>query len=174
MGQIGEMLAAPGRLGQLYARRLLEGIPHRDAARFARPGGVEVRSNHPVFVLGHLALYPPRIMEQLGRPVGASAVPAGYEALFKAGVDCQDDPDGTIYPALPQLMQHFFASYAVALDALSGAEDAALLAPNPAEGRMRELFPTLGGALAFYVAAHVFSHLGQVSAWRRAIGLPAA
>ena len=41
-------------------------------------------------------------------------------------------------------------------------------------GRSRELFPTLGAVVAFYLAGHVMNHLGQLSAWRRCIGLPPA
>ena len=32
----------------------------------------------------------------------------------------------------------------------------------------------VGGAINFYIGGHVQVHLGQLSAWRRAIGLPPA
>ena len=47
-----------------------------------------------------------------------------------------------------------------------------LLPPNPTAGRARELFPTIGAVVAFYLAGHVLNHLGQLSTWRRCIGLP--
>lgn len=174
MGNIGPILAASGNLGLLYAERLLAGIAPNNFARFARPGGVIVQSNHPAFILGHLSLYPQRILTQLNQPVGPAAVPENYEALFRNGVACEDDPEGKRYPAMNELTTRFFEAYRAALAALSNANDETLIAPNPAEGRMRELFPTLGGALGFYVGGHVHSHLGQLSAWRRAMGMAAA
>ena len=174
MSQIGKMLAAAGSLGQLYAKRLLVGVTPENYARLARPGGTAVQSNHAAFVLGHLNLYPSKVLEQLGRPTGTTACPATYVGLFAAGAECRDDPDRKVYPPLEELSRRFFDGYATALRALGDADDTLLLAPNPAEGRSRELFPTLGAMLGFYVGGHVMSHLGQVSAWRRCLGLAAA
>jgi hypothetical protein len=63
---------------------------------------------------------------------------------------------------------------AAAMSALSQATDAQLLEPNPAEGRMKELFPTKGAVMNFILSAHPMMHLGQVSAWRRMMGLGSA
>jgi hypothetical protein len=41
-------------------------------------------------------------------------------------------------------------------------------------GRMTELFPTLGSLYNFYVGGHMMMHLGQISTWRRMMGLGAA
>ena len=35
-------------------------------------------------------------------------------------------------------------------------------------------FPTKGAALGFYVGGHFMMHMGQLSAWRRAMGMGAA
>jgi hypothetical protein len=174
MPQIGAILAASGNLGILYAERLLEGVEPEQFARLARPGGQVVQSNHPAFILGHLALYPPRIMRMLGQPAGETAVPDDYEALFKAGNECRDDPAGSIYPKADELTRRFFAGYRAAINAISTADDTALTQPNPTEGRARELFPTIGAAIGFYIGGHVQNHLGQFSAWRRAMGLSPA
>ena len=174
MGQIGQIIASSGSPTPLYAERLLAGVTNEMFARFARPGGVVLKSNHPAFVFGHLALYPPRVLTHLNRPVGAALCPPQYEALFKNGVECVDDADGTIYPPMEALTKLFFAGFRLAADAVASAPDDVLCAPNPAEGRMRELFPTLGAMLGFYLSGHSQSHLGQLSAWRRAQGLPPA
>jgi hypothetical protein len=174
MGQIGQILAASGNLGQLYARRLMVGVTPENYARLARPGGQVVHTNHAAFVLGHLATYPAKVLERLDWPTGSATCPTSYAALFDAGADCRDDPNGTIYPSLDELVTQFYDGYAVALRAISEASDQKLLAANPAEGRQRELFPTIGAAVGFYVGGHVMSHLGQVSAWRRCWGLPPA
>lgn len=174
MNTIGAAIAPAGQLALLYAERLLKGIRNEDFARFARPGGTPVASNHPAFIVGHLGLYPAQVLRLLGRPAGPAAVPEGWEALFKNGVECRDDADGRIYPKMEALTHWFFEGYRAALGALAQADDALLSGPNPVEGRMRELFPTLGALLAFYIAGHTQSHLGQLSAWRRMMGLPAA
>ncbi len=174
MGQFGSIIAPGARLGLAYAERLLVGVTSENHARFARPGGVVVQSNHPAFLLGHLSLYPIRVMQYLNLPPGPTAYPGHYESLFKFGVECQDDPEGKIYPPLDELKSLFFASYRAAIDALESSPDGPFSEPNPAEGRMRELFPTKGPALTFYMVGHVQVHLGQFSAWRRCMGLPAA
>lgn len=174
MGQLGSILAASGRMGVMYAERLLAGVSAEKAGCLARPGGQVVQSNHPSFIFGHLALYPARVLEHLKKPAGPAAVPAGYEDLFKNGAECKDDPERRIYPPLGEITKLVFDGYRAALEALEQADDAALTAPNPTEGRMRERFPSLGGMLGFYVGGHMQMHLGQMSVWRRMMGLPAA
>lgn len=174
MGTIGTILAQSAGLTVLSAERLMNGITPQTFARFARPGGVELRSNHPAFILGHLSLYPVRVVTLVGRPTGDVTPPAGYEALFKNGVECRDDPGGTIYPAMQELRDFFVQSYRAAIGAVAEADDALLTAANPAEGRMKELFPSVGAVLNFYIGGHAHAHLGQLSAWRRAQGLPPA
>lgn len=171
---VGQTIATAGKMVPMYAERLLAGVEAKVFARFATVGGKVVQSNHPAWAYGHLALYPAKVMEHLGREAGAARVPAGWEALFKNGVECRDDPDGRVYPSMAEVVKFFHASYGAAIGALAEADDAALAGPNPTEGRMRELFPTLGSMLLFYMSGHPQIHLGQVSAWRRMMGLPPA
>lgn len=49
--------------------------------------------------------------------------------------------------------------------------DSELDSPLPDE-RYREVFPTLGHAVLHILTVHTAIHLGQISAWRRAMGLP--
>jgi len=168
------MLASSGSLALLYAERLLNGVTPQNYARLARPGGVTIQSNHPAFVLGHLALYPPRVMQGVEKPLPRIVPPATYEPLFTHGAECRDDADGTLYPSLDELRGLFFDGYRAAVEAVAAAPDEILLRPNPTAGRMRELFPTLGAMLGFYLSGHVQNHLGQLSAWRRALGMAAA
>jgi hypothetical protein len=58
--------------------------------------------------------------------------------------------------------------------ALRGTPDATFEQANPAEGRMKQLFPTLGSVQTFYCGGHMMMHLGQMSAWRRMQGLGSA
>ena len=171
MAQIGQLIAASGNLSISYSERLLTGIKPETFARLARPGGVAIQSNHPAWVFGHLSLYPARILTTLGRPTDGTAYPARYEALFKNGVECRDDTAGSIYPPMAEMTAFFFQGYKTANAAVAAAPDDLLDKLNPAEGRMRELFPTIGAAINFYLGGHMQNHLGQLSAWRRAAGL---
>lgn len=168
---IGSMIAASCGLGMKYAERLLKDVPASEFARLARPGGECVASNHGAFVLGHLSLYAPRIVEQLGGDVESVRPPEAFTALFAKDAVCRDDPNGTIYPAKEIVTDAFFRGYQAASEALRAAADDQFLEPNPASGPLKDLFPTKGAMHAFYVGGHVMLHLGQMSAWRRMIGL---
>lgn len=174
MNRIGPMLGAGCRLGLSLTEKLLAEVEADVFGQFARPGGMTVRSNHPAFVLGHLCLYPSRVMQLLGYPAGQTSAPASYDALFKAGVECRDDPQGLIYPPMTEIVEKFFAGHRAAIAAVEEAGDEVFFKPNPTEGRSRELFPTIGAAIGFYLGGHVQLHLGQFSAWRRMMGLGSA
>lgn len=174
MGQIGGMLADASGVGLRYARRLLDTIPAERFARMASPGGHLVQANHPAFNIGHLTLYPVKVAQLLGADTGAAATPAHYELLFSKDAQCADDPQGTLYPSKEELVRVFQQTYEAALGALRTSDDPLLLSPNPVDTPMKNICPTLGSMLAFYVTGHVTSHLGQISTWRRMEGLPSA
>jgi hypothetical protein len=163
---IGPALAASADTTIRYAERLATGIPAADFGRLARPGGVVIQSNHPAFVYGHLAIYPSRILSQLGLDVGTHAVDEAWMKRFSKDADCQDDPDGTIYPAMSILVRRVVEGYRSACDALLVASDEQLLQPNPIAA-MIDRFPTMAAMHGFYVGGHAMIHFGQVSAWRR-------
>jgi hypothetical protein len=169
---LGNVIGDSLELALGYSERLLTDVSPEQFARFATPGGAEVVSNHPAFVYGHLSLYGPRILEQLG--AAAPTVPEHFVKVFSKDATCQDDVDGTIYPAMDAVTTLFFEGYRAAVMALRTASDDQLQVPNPMGGPMAEKFPTLGSMHNFYVGGHMMLHLGQVSAWRRMQGLGAA
>ncbi len=156
-----------------YAETLLKGVPADQFARFAAPGGEVIESNHPAFILGHLALYPERIVDHCGGDASAVAAPAGFDAVFSQKARCQDDPEGTIYPAMEEVVAVFQSGYEASIEALRAVPDAMLEDENPIAA-MIPRFPTKGSVLAFYASGHMMVHLGQFSAWRRMAGLGAA
>lgn len=168
---IGNVIADSLSLGLGYAQRLQKDITQEQFARFATADGKPVESNHAAFVFGHLSLYAPRIIDQLGVDASQWAPSDQFNEAFSKDATCQDDPDGTIYPAMPQVLEAFTASYEAAKDVLRETDDAKFSVPNPAGGRMLEMFPTLGSMHAFYAGGHFMMHMGQLSAWRRMIGL---
>ena len=155
-----------------YAERLLNGVDAAQFARFGNPGGQPVESNHAAFVYGHLSLYAPRILKDLSHE--APTVPDGFDKVFSKDAQCVDDPDGTIYPAMEQVTEFFFAGYRAALEALKSTSDETFQQPNPLGGPMAEKFPSLGSMHNFYVGGHIMIHMGQMSAWRRMQGLGSA
>ncbi len=168
---IGNIIADSLQVGLAHAEKLLQGVTPEMFARFGRPGGCVVESNHAAFVLGHLSLYGPRIVDHLGGDAKSVAPPAHFAALFSKDARCQDDPEGTIYPPMAEVTEAFFRGYRAALTALRQAPDELFQQSNPLGGRLAELFPTLGSLHAFYVGGHLMGHLGQMSAWRRMHGL---
>ena len=169
---LGNVIADSLGVSLGYADRLLGGVSAERFARFASPGGVVVESNHPAFIYGHLSLYAPKVLIQIGHP--APSVPEQFEMAFSKDAACRDDPDGDLYPAMEAVLDFFHEGYRMVTGALRSTPDDVFQQPNPAPGRMKDLFPTIGSAQAFYCGGHMMMHLGQMSAWRRMEGLAAA
>ncbi len=174
MGQYGAMIADASTVGLRYAKRLLVGLPADRYARFATPGNHVVESNHPAFILGHLSLYPAKVLTLLGLDAAAVQPPDEYSTLFSKDAKCVDDPDHTIYPTLEELSGVFIHVYEQAIVAIRNASDEQLAAENPVDTPLKQVCPTLGSMLCFYLTGHVTTHLGQLSTWRRMEGLPPA
>lgn len=166
---LGNVIADSLQQSLRYGERLLKDVPASRAARFAAPGGVVVESNHPAFIYGHLSLYAPKILRLIGHP--APPVPDGFELAFSKEAACVDDVDGDLYPSLDDIVAFFLEGHRMTIGALRSTSDAVFDQPNPAEGRMQELFPTIGSVQAFYCGGHMMMHLGQMSGWRRMEGL---
>ncbi len=173
MPTIGPIIAASAKLGLSYAERLIADIKEEDFARLASFGDQIVESNHPAFVVGHLSIYPARILADLGIESGPIQPTPESLALFSPSAKCVDDPDRSIYPGKDQLVGTLLQNYATAIDSLEGSPDDAFVAANPNE-KMRSKLPTLGAMHAFYVGGHFMVHMGQVSAWRRMFAMAPA
>jgi len=147
-----------------YGEMLLKDIPSEQFAHMPHQ-----RMNHPAFCVGHLSIYPDRVIELLGRP-DLVKKRDGYAELFSAGVDCVDDPRR--YPVKDDLIAYYVDRYRTAESVLGEVADEVLWGENPAEGPFKEMLPTIGSVANFLLNNHHMAHLGQISAWRRAVGLP--
>lgn len=168
---IGRMIANSGTLALGLADRLVADIPQNQFAR--QPIGINntiINCNHPAFILGHLSIYPQRILTLFGKDPTPAHIPDTYEPLFKAGAQCKDDPAGDIYPPMQDIINHFRAAHQALIKELPTIEDAAFAAENPDHAR-RERWPTLGMQTDFMIGGHLMMHIGQLSTWRRCIGL---
>lgn len=170
---IGPMIIASAEVGLGYAKRLLEGVTEQNFARWASVGGQTVQSNHPCFVLGHLSLYAPRVVKELGGDASGIGPSDKYVELFGKDSQCQDDVDGSLYPPMQEVVDAFFNAHQRAIETLATAKDEQFYQPNPNEA-MAARFPTVGAMHSFYLSGHVMIHIGQFSAWRRMQGLPPA
>lgn len=171
MGSIGQIIANSARLTIVLAEKFARDI--EPAIFAARPfiDGREVSTNHPAFVYGHLSLYPVEALKVCGIDEPSIRPPEKWITLFQHGSECRHDPDGSIYPAKDELIDAFVQWTGAALDHVSGVEDSVLTAPNDPSSWLAERFASRGAALNFYLTAHPMMHLGQVSTWRRCMGL---
>lgn len=163
MGRLSDVIVPVGRMSLASAEALVKDISAADFARFASG----VKANHPAFCIGHLANYPDRLFEYLGRAELARP-DQRFLDLFSAGKECVDDPESTIYPSKDIIVGRFRERYQSVLALLTETPDETLFRANPSPNkRITELLPTLGALANFLVGSHCQVHLGQLSAWRR-------
>lgn len=174
MPSIADAIVPAGRIAFFYGQNMLKDVKASDFARLAVGKSGPVQSNHPAWVYGHLALYAPRVLGMVGVEEPAGFDVAKFEPLFKNGTECRDDAAGTIYPKMDEIVGAWTKGYERLLAALPGVSDAVFQRANPAEGRLKEMCPTVGAMCSFMIAAHPMSHFGQISAWRRMMGLASA
>jgi hypothetical protein len=170
---IADLIVPLSKFSFGLSEALLKDVPAAKFARLATPGGVKVESNHPAFVFGHLAIYPARLAEAMGVSVPGAVVPGTFVDLFAAGKPCLDDPEGTIYPTMDVITNAYWSGYRAILDAIVAADGAVLAKPHPNE-KLRDRFPSVGALATFLITSHIMMHLGQVSAWRRMMGMAPA
>jgi uncharacterized damage-inducible protein DinB len=121
--------------------------------------------NHAAFVLGHLAWASENGVKFLGeQPAWADE----WRELFGTGATPQ--ADRSRYPAKAALLQRLEEAHGHLAAAVGRATPETLAQPAPE--RMRGRFPTVGSLLLGLMTSHQAGHLGQLSAWRRALGLP--
>ena len=130
-----------------------------------QPNGVV---NHAAWSLGHLV----SSADHLGQFVGLeSALPSEWEETFKTGGI--PSSDASLYPSKSDLLTQLETQHERNSTAVSAMDPARFTEPHPNE-KVREHFPTVGDMVVFLMTSHEMDHLGQVAAWRRAMGLGSA
>jgi len=151
------------KLNLWYSQKAVADVP--DEQMCAQPVAGRVM-NHPAFVLGHLAWAAGDVaLDKLGLP---PSCPAGWKELFTMGA--QPSADRSRYPSKAELLKGLEDAHARLGEAVTKASPETLAKPAPE--RIRDRFPTVGALLAALMTSHHASHNGQLSAWRRAMGLP--
>lgn len=165
---IASCLKPAAELALMYADGLVKGISEETFAHMPSKDGPHT-VNSPAFNIGHLAIYPDvRILAVLGREDLVKPLPFSAD-LFKAGAPCVDEPGK--YPSKDVLVSTFVNRYRAVIDILPSVPEEVFARQNPVEGRAREMFPTIGALATFLLVGHTQSHLGQISVWRRIMGL---
>lgn len=161
--RVASLIVPSLRMSMGYADQLVRDIP---AEKFAHLPAKNI--NHPAWCMGHLSLYAERLLELVGR-AELAAPEARFVELFKAGTPCTDGQPADL--GKEAIMRRFRERWEVAASVLPDVSDERLFAANPMEGRMKELLPTVGAAVVFLCGSHHMMHLGQISTWRRLVGL---
>ncbi|MFI4897230.1 MAG: DinB family protein [Phycisphaerales bacterium JB059] len=169
-----ETINATAARGLGLAGMMLQGVTPEMFARLPEQGGSRVQTNHAAFVFGHLSIYPSRIFMAGGEDPSTVRIPEAHEELFKIGSVCHDDPEGTIYPAMEEVVKNFQRGYSAALQLVAGWDEEKLAGRHELGEAYQNMFPSLGIVTNFLLTSHVMMHLGQVSAWRRMMGLGSA
>ncbi len=121
--------------------------------------------NHPAWSLGHLAVSEGHLCQLLGVE---SPVPEGWEEAFRTG----GTPSAEVgsYPARDELLNVLGELHEKVGKAVTVADQETLHRIHPNESA-RKYFPTVGDFAVFLMTSHEMDHLGQIAAWRRAMGL---
>ena len=122
--------------------------------------------NHPAWILGHLAFAQDRIPGLVG---GTHLLDEDWAKVY--GPRSRPLPDRSAYPSKAALIDALDQAHLRARDALVGVDLATLTAPLPIEA-FRFIMPTLADGVVHILTSHEAGHIGQLSAWRRAAGLP--
>lgn len=144
-----------------YGLRLLGGL--EEGQLIAQPVVGRVM-NHPAWIFSHLNLYA-EIAVKLTRG-------EGFEdpAEHRYGQKSAPLADGSAYASRAEMEEAWTRWHAEGTAALRSASVALTSSLNPLE-RWRGVHPTVGDMLVTLMVKHEAGHLGQMSAWRRGMGL---
>ncbi len=161
------------RMHEAYARELVADL---DEAQMDASGGVGLE-NTPRFTLGHLCTgcaMTRRVFEAPGADRASGLdVPEVYVELFqRKGPADRRTPEASVgAPSRDELVDELIRQHGLLEESVRGAPDALLAEHCP--WKLGHLLPT-NADLVMFACSHEALHLGQLAAWRRAMGLPAA
>jgi hypothetical protein len=151
-----------------YAKKLVEDL--NETQMTTKPyTGFE---NHPAFTLGHLVTGSALMVEDLG---GELIIPRGWDELFLRkgpGDPRLPETDISLYPSKKKLITELENQHNNVKGILASIDDYKLA--ETITWRFSKIMPTLLDLTVFMCINHEAMHLGQLSAWRRAMGLPSA
>ncbi len=145
-----------------YVKKLVADVSDEGMCSQPIPG---ITLNHPAWTLSHLTPYPP----MLAAMVKGEPFKDAIDSPFAKGSSPSSNPRD--YPNKEQILADYLLAHDTLATALQDAKPEALSAPTPL-ARWQQRFPTIADALLYVGISHEATHLGQLSAWRRAGGRP--
>ena len=168
MNKMKDILIRSYQFNLKYAHELVVDLD--DSMMTTSPGkGFE---NHPAFTIGHLVIAAALTVKYMDGPY---ELKSGWEDLFRRkgpGDPRLPDKNPVLYPKKGELLgeltekHHRVEALLLKLDEERFQE--------AAQWRFDDHLPTLGDLLFFMCVSHENLHLGQLAAWRRAMGLSSA
>ena len=144
-----------------YLREQVADIAARDMV--AQPNQV---MNHPSWVIGHLT----HACQLLGGAIGLPEwLPDDWASRY--GTGSKPTCDATLYETKDDALAILGDAQSRITRAVGELDDTRLDEPFPDES-CRAVFPTVRHALTQVLVGHTANHIGQLSVWRRAMGLP--
>lgn len=129
----------------------------------AQPNGI---MNHPAWVIGHLT----NACQLLGGVIGLKVwLPQDWAKRF--GTGSIPVSDSGQYETKEKALEILRDAQMRITQAIENLDDSQLDKPFPDESYL-EVFPTIRHALTQVLVGHTANHVGQISVWRRAMGLP--
>ena len=135
------------------------GISESDRVR--QPAGI---LNHPAWIIGHVTYVAQMICGALGAPPW---LPDSFAQRYGPG--SVPTADATNYETPTAALASLREAADRLTRALEALDESQLDAPFP-DPAYRETFPTLADALTQVLVGHTSYHVGQLGAWRKAIG----
>lgn len=141
------------------ARRLSNDLPDERLAE--QPAGIR---NHAAWTLGHLSVGADYALQFLKRPTHADA--------WKAKCDYGSTPTDrrSDYPSKSELLGMLEAQQVRVAQAVEADFESTLNVAMPV-AELKTDYPTVDRFVAYLLSNHPSYHLGQLTAWRRAMGL---
>jgi hypothetical protein len=123
--------------------------------------------NHPAWTIGHITA----ATHLLARTIGVTKwLPTEWVQNYRTG--SIPVADASPYDAKHELLSKLSEAQSKITQAIEQMTDVQLDVPFPAES-FRSVFPTIRHALTQVLIGHTAFHVGQISLWRKAMGLPA-
>ena len=134
-----------------------------EADMIAQPNGIV---NHPAWTIGHITA----ATHLLARTIGVQKwLPTEWVQHYRTG--SIPVADANPYDSKNELLSKLREAQSKISHAIEQMNDSQLDVPFPAES-YRDVFPTIRHALTQVLIGHTAFHVGQLSLWRKAMGLP--
>ena len=144
-----------------FLREQVADVP--DAEMVAQPNAI---ANHPAWVIGHLTY----TCQMLGGVIGVPEWLADDWAN-RFGAGSVPVPDPAAYETKEQALAILRDAQSRVARAVERLDDARLDEPFPDPSYL-DVFPTIRHALTQVLVGHTSYHVGQLTVWRKAMGLP--